>query len=515
MPDTKKGPCYIGSIDEGTSSARFLVFDVTKRKVITSHQIEIKQKYPQEGWVEQDPKEILSAVLNCISKVVENLEDLGIEASAIKAIGITNQRETTVVWDKKTGEPLHNAIVWLDMRTTTTMEDVLETIPNKTRNKNYLKPLCGLPMSPYFSALKIRWLIDNVPKVKQAVEAGTCAFGTIDTWLIYNLTKGELHITDVSNASRTMLMNIETLKWDPLLLRFFNIPQSMLPEIKSSSEVYGHVSNPSSLAGIPISGCVGDQQGALLGQLCLKPGQAKATYGTGCFLLYNTGNVKVDSHQGLITTVAYKFGKSPATYALEGSVAVAGAALSWLRDNMQLLDSITQTQDLAERVRTSGDVYFVPAFSGLYAPYWQQDARGVICGITEDTQQYHIIRAALEAVCFQTRDILEAMVKDSGTKLSTLLVDGGMTVNNLLMQLQADITGINVVRPHMVESTALGAAILAGVGAGLFEVSDVDASQMTKFSPEVGEDERDFRYSKWKMAVERSMKWDLSSSLDA
>ncbi|XP_074093875.1 glycerol kinase 1 [Cotesia typhae] len=514
MPETKRNPCYVGSIDEGTSSARFLIFDVTKRKVITSHQIEIKQKYPQEGWVEQDPKEILSAVLNCIEKVVENLEDIGIAASEIKAIGITNQRETTVVWDKNTGEPLHNAIVWLDMRTTTTMEDILETIPNKTRNKNYLKPLCGLPMSPYFSALKIRWLIDNVPKVKQAVEAGTCAFGTIDTWLIYNLTKGQLHITDVSNASRTMLMNIETLKWDPLLLRFFNIPQSILPEIKSSSEVYGHVSNPSSLAGIPISGCVGDQQGALLGQLCLKPGQAKATYGTGCFLLYNTGNVKVDSTQGLITTVAYKFGKAPAIYALEGSVVVAGAALSWLRDNMQLLNNITQTQDLAERVRTSGDVYFVPAFSGLYAPHWQQDARGVICGITEDTQQYHIIRAALEAVCFQTRDILEAMVKDSGTKLSTLLVDGGMTVNNLLMQLQADITGINVVRPNMVESTALGAAILAGVGAGLFEIGDVDASQMTKFSPQISEDERDLRYSKWKMAVERSMKWDLSSSLD-
>ncbi|XP_017788493.1 PREDICTED: glycerol kinase isoform X2 [Habropoda laboriosa] len=508
----RSGP-FIGAIDEGTSSARFLVFDVLHRKVVASHQIEIKQKYPQEGWVEQDPKEILQAVRECIKKTIEKLKDIGLSVSDIKAVGITNQRETTLMWDKNTGEPLHNAIVWLDMRTTTTLEDILDSVPNKTRNKNYLKPLCGLPMSPYFSALKIRWLIDNIPRVKHAVDEETCAFGTVDTWLLWNLTKGQLHVTDVSNASRTMLMNIESLKWDPLLCRFFGIPQHILPEIRSSAEVYGVVANPEVLAGVPIAGCVGDQQGALLGQLCLKPGQAKATYGTGCFLLYNTGNVVLDSNQGLITTIAYKLGKAPATYALEGSVAVAGAALSWLRDNMQLFSNITQSQDMAERVRCSGDVYFVPAFSGLYAPYWQQDARGVICGITEDTQQYHIVRAALEAVCFQTRDILEAMVKDSGTKLTNLQVDGGMTVNNLLMQLQADITGINVVRPNMVETTALGAAMLAGVGAGVIDINDVDASQVTKFSPAIGEDERDLRYSKWKMAVERSMKWDSASAL--
>lgn len=503
----------IGAIDEGTSSARFLVFDVLHRKVIASHQIEITQKYPQEGWVEQDPKEILQAVITCITKTMEKLKDMGISAKDITAVGITNQRETTLVWDKNTGEPLHNAIVWLDIRTTTTLENLLDGVPNKTRNKNYLKPLCGLPMSPYFSALKIRWLIDNVPRVKQAVDAERCAFGTVDTWLIWNLTEGQLHVTDVSNASRTMLMNIESLKWDHLLCNFFGIPQHILPEIKSSAEIYAPISNPKVLAGIPIAGCVGDQQGALLGQLCLKPGQAKATYGTGCFLLYNTGNNAVSSTQGLITTVAYKVGKSPAIYALEGSVAIAGAALSWLRDNIQLLSNITQSQDMAERVRCSGDVYFVPAFSGLYAPYWQQDARGVICGITEDTQQYHIIRAALEAVCFQTRDILEAMVKDSGTKLATLQVDGGMTVNNLLMQLQADLTGITVVRPNMVETTALGAAILAGVGVGIIDINDVDVSQITKFTPAIGDDERDLRYSKWKMAVERSMKWDCSSSL--
>ncbi|XP_033329896.1 glycerol kinase 1 [Megalopta genalis] len=505
------GP-LIGAIDEGTSSARFLVFDVLHRNVIASHQIEITQKYPQEGWVEQDPKEILHAVINCIKKTMEKLSNLGLSASDIKSVGITNQRETTLLWDKDTGEPLHNALVWHDMRTTTTLEDILDSIPNKTRNKNYLKPLCGLPMSPYFSALKIRWLIDNIPRVKQSVDAEKCIFGTVDTWLIWNLTKGKLHMTDVSNASRTMLMNIETLKWDPLLCRFFGIPQHILPEIRSSAEVYGYISNPEILSGVPIAGCVGDQQGALLGQLCLKPGQAKATYGTGCFLLYNTGSVKVDSNQGLITTIAYKMGKSPAVYALEGSVAVAGAALSWLRDNMQLFSNISECQEMAERGKTSGEVYFVPAFSGLYAPYWQQDARGVICGITEDTQDDHIVRATLEAVCFQTRDILEAMVKDSGTKVTTLLVDGGMTVNNLLMQLQADITGISVVRPNMVETTALGAAILAGVGVGIIDINDVDASQVTKFSPSIGEDERDLKYSTWKMAVERSMKWDTSSS---
>ncbi|XP_053988406.1 glycerol kinase [Hylaeus volcanicus] len=502
----------IGAIDEGTSSARFLIFDVLRGKVVTSHQIEIKQRCPQEGWVEQDPKEILQAVRECIKKAIEKLHDIGLNASNIKAVGITNQRETTLVWDKETGEPLHNAIVWHDMRTTTTLEDILDSIPNKTRNQNYLKPLCGLPMSPYFSALKIRWLIDNIPRVKQAVDAEKCAFGTIDTWLIWNLTKGSLHVTDVSNASRTMLMNIETLKWDPLLCRFFGIPHHILPEIRSSSEVYGIVSNPEVLAGVPIAGCIGDQQGALLGQLCLKPGQAKATYGTGCFLLYNTGNIKVDSHHGLITTIAYKIGKSPASYALEGSVAVAGAALSWLRDNLQLFSNFSQVQEMAESVSSSGDVYFVPAFSGLYAPYWQQDARGVICGITEDTQDFHIVRAALEAVCFQTRDILEAMVKDSGTKLTTLLVDGGMTVNNLLMQLQADLVGINVVRPNMVETTALGAAILAGVGIGIIDINELDASQVTKFTPAIGEDERDLRYCKWKMAIERSMKWDCATS---
>lgn len=506
--DEERGP-FIGAIDEGTSSARFLVFDVVRRVVVASHQIGIEQIYLHEGWVEQNPMDILKAVTECIEKTVEKLKDIGLRASDIKAVGITNQRETTVMWDRNTGEPLHNAIVWLDMRTTTTMEEVLDKVPNKTRNKNYLKPLCGLPMSPYFSALKIKWLIDNVPRVRHAVQEKRCCFGTIDCWLLYKLTKGKLHVTDVSNASRTMLMNIDTLKWDSSLCSFFDIPQHILPEIRSSAEVYEKVVEPKVLAGTPIAGCIGDQQGALLGQLCLKPGQAKATYGTGCFLLYNTGSVKVDSTHGLLTTVGYKLGKHPAVYALEGSVAVAGAAFSWLRDNLQLYSTFAQFQEMAERAQTCGDVYFVPAFSGLYAPYWQQDARGVICGITEETHDHHIIRAALEAVCFQTRDVLEAMVKDSRTNLTSLQVDGGMTVNDLLMQLQADLTGITVVRPNMVETTALGAAILAGIGIGIIDIHEVEASQVTKFEPSIGDNERDLKYSKWKMAIERCMKWEI------
>ncbi|XP_012281202.1 glycerol kinase [Orussus abietinus] len=516
MPkNVKPSGILVGAIDEGTSSARFLVFDVIHREVVTSHQIEINKFYPQEGWVEQDPKEILDAVVTCIEETMKKLKDMGIDKEDIKTIGVTNQRETTILWDKITGEPLYNAIVWLDMRTTSTMEFLLDTVHYRTRNKNYLKPLCGLPLSPYFSALKIRWLMDNVPRVKQAIEEDRCVFGTVDTWIIWNLTKDRLHITDVSNASRTMLMNIESLKWDPALCSFFGIPQGILPKIHSSSEVYGYISYPEVLSGISITCAVGDQQGALMGQLCMKPGQAKATYGTGCFLLYNTGNKRIDSTQGLVTTVGYKIGSLPAVYALEGSVAVAGAALSWLRDNIELLSNIKHSQSLAERVRCSGDVYFVPAFSGLYAPYWQQDARGVICGITEETQQYHIIRAALEAVCFQTRDILEAMVKDSGTTLTALQVDGGMTVNDLLMQLQSDLTGITVVRPDMVETTAFGAALLAAIGAGLMDVNHVTADQVTTFVPQIGNEERDRRYSKWKMAVERSLNWDtLSNQLD-
>ncbi|XP_069698290.1 glycerol kinase 3 isoform X1 [Periplaneta americana] len=514
MPVTtgKYGP-LVGAIDEGTSSARFLVFAARTREVVASHQIEITNTYPQEGWVEQNPKEILTAVEECITKAVETLRADDVEPSDIIAVGITNQRETTIVWDAVTGEPLHNAIVWLDMRTTSTVDAILETVPNKSLN--YLKPLCGLPISPYFSALKLRWLIENVPKVQQAIDEKCCCVGTVDTWLIWNLTGGKdggIHITDVTNASRTMLMNIETLQWDPLLCRFFKIPKDLLPEIRSSSEIYGTIAD-GVLQGVPISGCLGDQQSALLGQMCFEQGQAKSTYGTGCFLLYNTGTARVESTHGLVTTVAYRMGKkAAAVYALEGSVAVAGAALGWLRDNINLLQSVSEIEPLADEVGSTEDVYFVPAFSGLYAPYWQQDARGVICGITDETTKGHIIRAALEAVCFQIRDILEAMSKDCGLQLTRLQVDGGMTANNLLMQTQADLVGIPVMRPRMAETTALGAAMAAGSAEGIevWDLKNIQPVPCDIFNPLITEEERDARYSKWKMAVERSFGWETT-----
>ncbi|XP_063910041.1 glycerol kinase 2 [Zophobas morio] len=508
------GP-LVGAIDEGTSSARFILFKAGSADVVAAHQKELSTSFPQEGWVEQDPLEILEIVKTCIEATIDKLIALGGSVNDIVAVGVTNQRESTIVWDKTTGEPLYNSIVWRDMRTSTTVDQLLDKVPNKTRNKNYLKPLCGLPMSPYFSAAKVKWLQDNVPKVKKAMVAGNCLFGTVDSWLIWNLTGGKdggVHVTDVTNASRTMLMNIDTLKWDPVLLNFFELPSSILPKIKSSAEVYGYVKE-GSLRSVPIAGCLGDQQSALVGQQCLNRGQAKATYGTGCFLLYNTGKVKVDSSHGLLTTVAYQLGPTQQPmYALEGSVAIAGAAINWLRDNLTILPTFGDAQGLAERAALieSGEVYFVPAFSGLYAPYWQQEARGTIVGITEDTNSSHIIRATLDAVCFQTRDILEAMNKDYGSTLTQLQVDGGMTANSLLMQLQADLTGVTVVKPSMAESTALGAAMVAGFA---MKVWDIEGAPLTlpaqKWTPKYSENERDVRYAKWKMAVERSMGWDI------
>ncbi|XP_052752500.1 glycerol kinase [Galleria mellonella] len=505
------GP-LVGSIDEGTSSARFIIFKANSSEVVTSHQKELTQHFPQEGWVEQDPYDILEVVTTCIHKAVENLVELGGKPEDIIAVGVTNQRETTIVWDKDTGRPLHNAIVWLDMRTSSTIEKLLDTVPNKTRNKNYLKPLCGLPLSPYFSAVKLRWLSDNVNAVKNAMKNGTCLFGTVDTWIIWNLTggaNGGKHITDVTNASRTMLMNIENLEWDPLLLKFFEVPKSVLPAIKSSSEIYGYISD-GPLAGKPISGCLGDQQAALVGQMCLQKGQAKATYGTGCFVLYNTGDIRVNSSRGLLTTVAYQLGsKNPPYYALEGSVAIAGAALGWLRDNLGLLENAKDSQGLAETATENGSVVFVPAFSGLYAPYWRQDARGVICGITEDTNSNHIIKAALEAVCYQVRDILDAMNEDCGIPLQLLKVDGGMTSNNMVMQMQADLVGINVIKAGFTESTALGAALVAYWGVdSTTQVAPIPMMNGTTYYPQISDDERDMRYKQWKMAVDRSLGWD-------
>lgn len=513
----------VGAVDQGTSSTRFLIFNAKTSEVITYHQVELKQILPKEGWVEEDPLEILETTKCCIDKAVENLIGLGYKQTDIKAVGITNQRETTIVWDKATGKPLYNAIVWLDLRTASTVEQLQKKTPGN--DKDYLRSRCGLPLATYFSAVKMRWLLDNSEPVRKAVEEGRCMFGTVDSWLVYNLTggvNGGKHITDVTNASRTMLMNLTTLEWDDSLCRFFDIPKNALPSIRSSAEVYGVLSS-TKLQGTKISGILGDQQAALVGQLCFQVGQAKNTYGTGCFLLYNTGLKAVESKTGLLTTVAYQLGKDkPAIYALEGAIAIAGACVQWLRDNMGMISTSAEIEELAASVDSTHGCYFVPAFSGLFCPYWQSDARGIICGLTQFTNKNHIARAVLEAVCFQTRELLDAMNKDSGLELTSVRVDGGMTVNSLLMQIQADLLGIDVVRPSMTETTALGAAMAAGgaEGVDVWDLSTVmsatkGGSASTPvatdiFHPSITDKEREERLAKWKMAVERSMHWDTT-----
>ncbi|XP_022915751.1 glycerol kinase 3-like [Onthophagus taurus] len=518
MPVASEKEPLIGVIDAGTRTVKFCVFRSRHTKELTDHAVDIMPvSTSREGWHEEDPMEILAGIRHCIGDVLQKLPSLGYKVSDICTIGITNQRETTVVWDRTTGQPLYNAIVWNDIRTDATVDKILAKLPDN--NKNHFKPLCGLPVSPYFSAFKLKWLMDNVPNVRKACKAKKCLFGTVDTWILWNLTggpNGGIHMTDVTNASRTFLMNIETLHWDPLLLRTFSISSDILPEIRSSSEIYGKIKfNNSPLNGIPISGILGNQQSALVGQNCLKEGLAKNTYRSGCFLLYNTGPNRVQSTHGLVTTVAYQFGDKPPVYALEGSVAVAGAAMNWLRDNMGLINDVTEdTESLAQEVFNTGDVYFVPAFNGLYAPYWRKDARGIICGLTAFTTKKHIIRAALEAVCFQTRDILEAMNKDCGIPLAKLHVDGRMTTNNLLMQLQADIIGIPVFRAQSQDITALGVAMAAGYASGIevWDLEEQDRETVPKdtFLPTTTEDERDARYKKWKMAVQRSLGWATS-----
>ncbi|KAH3868573.1 hypothetical protein DPMN_031723 [Dreissena polymorpha] len=435
----------VGAVDQGTSSSRFLIFSTKDARLVTFHQQEIEQKYPNEGWCEEDPMEILQSVKTCMKEALTKLQQLNISPDKIKCIGITNQRETTVVWDKVTGEPLYNAIVWLDARTASTVNQLIEKTECKT--KDGLRSLCGLPIATYFSAVKLRWLLDNVPAVSKAAQEGRCLFGTVDSWLLWNLTGGRnggCHITDVTNASRTMLMNIETLQWDDQLCKFFGVEKTMLPEIRSSAEVYGTLTE-GPLKGLPISGILGDQQAALVGQLCFKPGQAKNTYGTGCFLLMNSGEKPVQSKNGLLTTVGYQLGPGkPAVYALEGAIAIGGACVKWLRDNLGIISTAPEIETLARKVDSTYGCYFVPAFSGLFCPYWQSDARGIICGLSQFTTKEHIARAALEAVCFQTRELLEAMAQDSGIPLRSIQVDGGMTANQLLMQLQADLMGIDV-----------------------------------------------------------------------
>ncbi|XP_041499320.1 glycerol kinase-like [Microtus oregoni] len=518
MADAKKavlGP-LVGAVDQGTSSTRFFVFNPKTAELLNYHQVEIKQEFPKEGWVEEDPKEILQSVYDCIEKTCEKLKQQSIEISNIKAIGVTNQRETTVVWDKVTGEPLYNALVWLDLRTQSTVEKLSKSI---SVSNNFVKTKTGLPISTYFSAVKLHWLIGNVRKVQKAIEDGRALFGTIDSWLIWNLTggiNGGVHCTDVSNASRTMIFNIHSLQWDEELCKFFEIPMCILPRIRSSSEIYG-LMKTGPLEGVPISGCLGDQSAALVGQMCFQDGQAKNTYGTGCFLLCNTGQKCVVSEHGLLTTVAYKLGREePVYYALEGSVAIAGAVVSWLRDNMKIIKASRDIEKLAEQVGSSYGCYFVPAFSGLYAPYWDPSARGIICGLTQFTNKCHIAFAALEAVCFQAREILDAMNRDCGIPLKHLQVDGGMTENKILMQLQADILCIPVMKPSMPETTALGAAMAAGAAEGVsvwsLDPKDLSVVQMEKFQPRIKAEESEVRYSTWKKAVMKSMGWVMTQS---
>ncbi|XP_021952542.1 glycerol kinase [Folsomia candida] len=498
----------VGAIDQGTSSSRFLIFEANTGKLVTLYQTEIPRFAPKQGWVEQDADILLSSTITCIDKCVEKLEALGLSASQVKTIGITNQRETLIVWDKLTGKPLYNAIVWMDTRALPAVE---ENLSARKEECEKIRRICGLPMSTYFSALKLKWLLDNVPEVRNALKENRCLFGTVDTWLVWNLTggvKGGLHITDVTNASRTMLMNLQTLQWDPYLCEFFGIDKKLLPEIRSSSEIYGHLVS-TKLANVPISGILGDQQAAMVGQLCLKPGEAKCTYGTGCFLLFNTGEKIVHSTQGLLTTVGYKFGKDqPVVYALEGSVAITGACIRWLRDNLAFGEDYEQMVQLADSVDNTGGVYFIPAFSGLFAPYWQSGARGLICGLTEFSTKAHITRAAYEAVAFQVKDILDAMNNEVGVvPLSSLRVDGGMTVVESLMRLQADFLGIETLRAKMPETSALGAAMAAGFAKGVDVWNpflETESMERDAFHPTMGEKERRDRHANWKIAVTRS-----------
>ncbi len=490
---------YIGAIDQGTTSTRFIVFDRHGRIVSTAQQ-EHEQIYFQPGWVEHDPEEIWRRTQAVIGEALAQRE---LRGSDIAAIGITNQRETTVVWDRHTGEPVTNAIVWQDARVSSYVAEFA-----KAGGGDRFRAQTGLPLTTYFSGLKIRWILDNVAGARDRAESGDLIFGNIDTFLTWRLTGG-IHVTDVTNASRTQLMNLGTLAWDKDVLSAFGIPEQMLPQIRSSSEIYGTVQQ-GDLAGVPVAGILGDQQAALVGQACFLPGEAKNTYGTGCFLLMNTGERPVPSTHGLITTVAYKFGQEKACYALEGSVAIAGALVQWLRDNLGLISASAEVEPLARTVKDNGGVYIVPAFSGLYAPYWKDTARGVIVGLTRYANKGHLARAVLEATAFQTREVVEAMEKDSGISLDVLRADGGMVGNELLMQFQADILNRPVVRPVIQETTALGAAYAAGLAVEFFSGLDDLRSKWAEdhaWSPRLDRDAREEQYAKWKKAVTRSFDW--------
>ena len=494
---------YIGALDQGTTSTRFMIFDRLGR-IVSVAQKEHEQIYPNPGWVEHDPLEIWRRTLEVIDEAVDAR---GLRAKDIACIGITNQRETTVVWNRHSGAPVYNALVWQDTR-------VADYVARLSQNggQNRFQEKTGLPLTTYFSGLKIGWILDNVKGAREQAERGDLLFGNIDSYILWNLTggvNGGVHVTDVTNASRTQLMNLETLAWDDEVLAIFNIPRSMLPEIRSSSEHYGEMKR-TGLIGVPIAGILGDQHAALVGQTCFKPGEAKNTYGTGCFLLMNTGEKRVTSKNGLLTTVAYRLGQQPPVYALEGSIAITGALVQWVRDNLRMIDKSEEIETLAHTVKDNGGVYFVPAFSGLYAPYWKDTARGVITGLTRFANRGHIARAVIEATAYQTREVVEAMEADSGISLEQLRTDGGMVANEMLMQFQSDILDRTVVRPAMRETTALGAAYAAGLACGYYKDTDDLISNWSVdrvWKPQLEAADRDRYYKQWKKAVTRSFDW--------
>jgi len=498
---------FVGAVDQGTTSTRFMIFD-HDGNVVGRHQLEHQQILPEAGWVEHNPTEIWERT----SAVIQTaLRKANLTSADLAALGITNQRETTLVWDRTTGRPYYNAIVWQDTRT-----DRIASALDRDGRGDVIRRKAGLPPATYFSGGKIQWILDNVDGVREAAGRGEAIFGTTDSWLLWNLTGGTdggVHVTDVTNASRTMLMDLETLQWDDELLGFFDIPREMLPVIRPSSDPtpYGVTLVRGPLAGeVPLTGVLGDQQAATVGQVCFSPGEAKNTYGTGNFMLLNTGTEKVASKAGLLTTVCYQFGGADAVYALEGSIAVTGSAVQWLRDQLGIISGAAQSESLARQVEDNGGVYFVPAFSGLFAPYWRSDARGAIVGLSRFNTNAHLARATLEAICFQSRDVAEAMVTDSGVRLDVLKVDGGVTANELCMQIQADVLGVPVSRPVVAETTALGAAYVAGLAVGFWDSTEELAANWQedkRWEPAWSQDQREAAYASWKKAVSRTLDW--------
>src|ERR1700749_2637355 len=499
-------PDYVAAVDQGTTSTRFMIFDHSGNEV-AKHQLEHEQILPQAGWVEHNPVEIWERTAAVIQTALNNA---GLVAGDLAALGITNQRETAVVWNPKTGRPYYNAIVWQDTRT-----DRIASALDRDERGGVIRRKAGLPPATYFSGGKVQWILENVDGVRQAAERGEAIFGNTDSWVLWNLTGGTdggVHVTDVTNASRTMLMDLETLGWDEELLSFFRIPRQMLPTIRPSSAPggYGELTGLSAVSGVPLTGDLGDQQAATVGQVCFSPGEAKNTYGTGNFMLLNTGEELVRSKNGLLTTVCYQFGEQKPVYALEGSIAVTGSAVQWLRDQLGIISGAAEVEPLARQVDDNGGVYFVPAFSGLFAPYWRSDARGAIVGLSRFNTNAHLARATLESICYQSRDVDDAMQADSAVRLEVLKVDGGITANELCMQIQADVLGVDVVRPVVAETTALGAAYAAGLGVGYWADPNelrTNWQEGKRWTPAWSEDERSAGYAGWRKAVQRTLDW--------